>query len=87
MDRSPCGSGVSARVALQHFKYNMKLGHLRKFFGVSGGHFMAQATQEEMDSAGKKRVIVEVSGHGYYSGTCRFSFEPDDPHIDGYFLK
>ncbi|KAI6650475.1 hypothetical protein LOD99_5912 [Oopsacas minuta] len=83
VDRSPCGSGTTARIAIQFYKHNLKLGQQRMFTGPSGGKFIAQAVKEESIGAGKNGIIVEVSGHGYYSGMCRFSHESDDPFCDG----
>ena len=74
-------------MAIQVYKHSMQLGKERIFSGPAGGRFTARALREEQYSNGKKGVVVEVSGHGFYSGICRFSHEPEDTHCNGYMLK
>ena len=64
----------------------MGLGQLRVFSGASGERFTALALREEQYSNGKKGLVVEVSGHGFYSGMCRFSHEPEDPQCNGLLI-
>ncbi len=78
VDRSPTGSGVTARIALQWARGEIALGQTRSFESVTGARFTATAVEET--TLGRNRaVIVEVSGKAYYSGEARFTLEPDDP--------
>ncbi|KAL5008493.1 hypothetical protein ScPMuIL_014074 [Solemya velum] len=77
VDRSPCGSGTTARVALQYHKGQIKLGQARQFRSLTGAVFTAKAVEEVM--CGRfKAVRVEVSGKGHYSGKCTFTLDDED---------
>ena len=73
IDRSPTGSGVTARMALDHAKGLIKPGVERRFFGIAGVPFDGCITRSE-----GKTVRVAVSGQGYYAGQGTFMVEPDD---------
>ncbi|XP_060072069.1 trans-L-3-hydroxyproline dehydratase-like [Ylistrum balloti] len=84
-DRSPCGSGTTARMALLHQKGYVKLGQSRTFRGHIKSEFLAKAIQE-VTYGGRKAVVVEVSGNGYYCGSSEFSLEEDDVIGRGFLL-
>ncbi|KAK3596021.1 hypothetical protein CHS0354_032544 [Potamilus streckersoni] len=77
VDRSPCGSGVTARVAQQFFRGQIKMNQRRTFSGPTGSVFRGQAVKE-VTYGGREAVVVEVSGKGHYSGTATYTLEPDD---------
>ena len=86
VDRSPTGSGVTARIAVQHARGRVALGEERRFAGVTGAVFTGRALREA--GVGPRRaVIVEVGGRAYYTGTARFTAEADDPLADGFLLR
>ncbi len=85
VDRSPTGSGVSARVALMHARDQLRIGQPRAFESVLGTRFTGTALREAR--AGRfKAVTVEVSGMAHYTGTAVFTVEADDPVADGFRL-
>ncbi|XP_060068933.1 trans-L-3-hydroxyproline dehydratase-like [Ylistrum balloti] len=86
IDRSPCGSGVTARIARQYHKGFVKLGQAKQFQGPSKAKFSAKAIQEVMYGE-YKAVVVEVSGKGHYCGSSRFSLEKDDVIGRGFLLQ
>ena len=70
IDRSPCGSGVSARVALHYAKGILPLDETRYYQSIigndnkfSGKVIKSLKLQEEIQA-----VIVEVGGKAYYTG-------------------
>jgi trans-L-3-hydroxyproline dehydratase len=73
IDRAPTGSGVTARMALDHAKGQMALGTLRRFYGIAGVPFDGRITRAEGST-----VRVAVSGQGYYAGQGSFIIEDDD---------
>ncbi|XP_014665764.1 PREDICTED: trans-L-3-hydroxyproline dehydratase-like [Priapulus caudatus] len=86
LDRCPCGSGVTARVALQYKKGFMHLGQRRiyesgttktKFTGTA----IAETTAGEVDA-----VVVEVRGRAHYCGSNVFTLEEDDILKAGFLL-
>ncbi len=86
VDRSPTGSGVTARIAVQHARGRVALGEERRFESVTGATYTGRALREA--GVGPHRaVIVEVGGRAYYTGTARFTAEADDPLADGFLLR
>ena len=83
IDRSPCGTGCSARMAVMAAKGKMKKGG--KFVGKSiiGGTFECKI--EEIYLQNKKQVIIpKISGRGYITGTHQIMRDPSDPWPFGY---
>ncbi len=86
VDRSPTGSGVTARIALQWARGEIALGQSRAFESITGATFTGTAVAEA--AVGRHRaVIVEVSGKAHYSGEARFTLDPDDPLGEGFLLR
>jgi trans-L-3-hydroxyproline dehydratase len=81
VDRSPTGSGVTARIALDVARGAMAIGERREFRGVSDVPFVGEAVRQEPDG-----VIVRVSGRAHHSGEAAFVVEDDDPLADGLAL-
>ena len=78
VDRSPTGSGVTARLALDYAKGRIAIGQPRQFRGLSGVPFDGQ-----IKSARDDRVVITVAGQGFYSGTSEFVVEAEDSLRDG----
>ncbi len=81
VDRSPTGSGASARMALDHARGLLAVGAERAFRGPTGIPFAARLERET--PAG---VVVRVSGEAHYSGEATFVCEPGDPLAEGFAL-
>jgi trans-L-3-hydroxyproline dehydratase len=86
IDRSPTGSGVSARLALQVARRQTRLGEERRFESCTGAVFTGMALREAPPVGPRKSVIVEVGGIAHVTGESRFRFEADDPLRDGFTL-
>lgn len=85
VDRSPTGSGVTARLALQHRRGLAALGERKLFESVTGSRFGGRIV-EEARCGPHPAVVVEVAGEAHYSGSARFTIEPDDPFPEGFLL-
>lgn len=85
VDRSPTGSGVSARIALQVARRRAALGEERAFESVTGARFSGRALREAL-AGRRKAVVVEVGGLAHYTGESRFRFDEDDPLCWGFRL-
>jgi trans-L-3-hydroxyproline dehydratase len=87
IDRSPTGSGVTARMALDHAKGRIAPGVARAFRGPTGVPLEAQIVGETK-VAGLERpaVTVRVAGSAHYTGEARFKLDPDDPLGIGFAL-
>ncbi|KAK0138446.1 Trans-L-3-hydroxyproline dehydratase [Merluccius polli] len=87
VDRSPTGSGVTARIALQYHKGLIGLNQTRTFqSGATGSLFTGKAIQETT-CGDFKAVVVEVAGRAFYTGVSHFVQEKDDELTDGFLLK
>ncbi len=78
VDRSPTGSGVTARLALQWSRGQIGLGQVRTFLGPTGAPFRGRVVRA-VDGFQPPAVIAEVGGEAFYTGTARFTYEPADP--------
>lgn len=86
VDRSPTGSGVSARMALQVVRRQASLGASRWFESCTGAIFTATAVRAAPPVGPRKAVVVEVEGIAHFTGEARFRFDDDDPLRDGFTL-
>jgi trans-L-3-hydroxyproline dehydratase len=86
VDRSPTGSGVTARMAVMHRRRQVEQGEPRRFRSVTGAEFTG--TVLEATRAGPHpAVIVEVGGEAFYTGEAGFWVEPEDPLGEGFLLR
>lgn len=86
VDRSPTGSGVSARMALQLARRQAKLGEERRFESCTGSIFTGRALREAAPVGPRKAAIIEVGGIAHVTGESRFRFDTDDPLREGFTL-
>jgi proline racemase len=84
-DRSPCGTGTSARMAQLWGRGELAL-H-RDFINESflGRHFVGRLI-EETEVAGVPAVVPAVTGRAWISGTAQYLLDPEDPFPDGFLL-
>lgn len=85
LDRSPCGTGTSARVAQLVTKGKLGNNRVLKFEGVLGTCFTGQAVSAEKRD-GILYVRPRVGGHVYLTGFHQFILDPDDPLPEGFRL-
>ena len=86
VDRSPTGSGVTARMALGHARGQVYPGDVRTFESVTGSTMTGRVVTERM-VGGLPAVTVEVCGEAYYTGSASFVIEPDDPFGHGFLVR
>lgn len=85
IDRSPTGSGVTARLALEHATGRVQPGQLCRFAGATGLPFTGEVI-ETLKLGPHDAVRVRVGGRAHYAGEATFRFEPDDPLADGFLV-
>lgn len=85
IDRSPTGSGVTARMALDHAKGLLQPGQERLFRSITGGAFSGRIVGPA-DYPADGAVTVEVGGTGYFVGEGSFVIEEEDPLGFGFEL-
>jgi proline racemase len=86
VDRSPTGSGVTARMAAMHAKSLTGIGERRTFRSITGSDFTGEIVSQ-MKSGGFDAVSVRVSGRAYYCGQAVFTVEENDPLRGGFLLR
>ena len=83
VDRSPTGTGCSARMAVLHAQGRMKPGDIYRARSIIGSEFVCGI--ESTTSLGEKAAIVPtVSGRAWITGTHQLMLDPDDPWPEGY---
>ncbi|NPV70381.1 MAG: proline racemase [Firmicutes bacterium] len=85
IDRSPCGTGTSAKVALMYSKGELEMGEEFVHESIIGTCFRARVVGETTVGP-YKAVIPEVTGSAYVTGIHQFVVDPDDPLKDGFLL-
>jgi proline racemase/trans-L-3-hydroxyproline dehydratase len=84
VDRSPCGSGTSARLALLYADGAIDAGDVLRHDSVVGTTFTARVLGE-VD--GGDAVATEVEGAAYRTGRHTFELDPDDPLGVGFQVR
>jgi proline racemase len=86
VDRSPTGTGVSGRAALEHARGRLRAGQPFTIESILGTTFTVTIAGEA-DVAGYRAVIPEVSGRAWITGRHEFVCAPDDPLGAGFLLR
>jgi proline racemase len=86
VDRSPCGSGTSARLALLDGARQLPRGAELRHLSIVGSSFTGRVVGE-VDLAGRPAVVTEVTGSAYRTGEGSFVLDPDDPLGEGFLLR
>ncbi len=86
VDRSPCGSGTSARLALLHAAGRLQRGEELRHLSVVDTEFSGRVVAET-DVAGRPAVVTEVEGSAFRTGRHTFELDPDDPLGTGFLLR
>jgi trans-L-3-hydroxyproline dehydratase len=87
IDRSPTGSGVTARMALLMARRAVRAGEERLFESCTGAVFSGRIVRDAPPVGGRKAAIVEVGGQAHQTGEARFRFDDDDPLKEGFTLS
>jgi proline racemase len=82
VDRSPCGSGTSARCALLAADGNLRNGQVLRHDSIVGTTFLARVVGETAEG-----VLTEVEGTAFRTGEHRFVLDPRDPLGTGFSLR
>ncbi len=83
IDRSPCGTGTSARMAIMHAKGQLQLGQKFRHAGILGNVFTGELI-EKVKIGDIEAVVPTISGRAYVSGYHTFVLDPEDPWSEGY---
>jgi proline racemase len=86
VDRSPTGSGVSARLALLDASGALPRGADLVTTGLAGLDFTGRVVGDTQVAA-RPAVITEVEGAAYRTGSHEFTLDPHDPLGTGFLLR
>lgn len=86
VDRSPTGTGVSARMALHFFKNEVKLNEPMIIESIIGTKFTGRALST-IKFGNYNAVIPQVEGSAFITGKNTFYINPDDPLREGFILR
>jgi proline racemase len=86
IDRSPTGTGVSARMAVMRARGEMQVGDRYLARSIIGSEFLGRIEADTM-LAGKPAIIPSISGRAWISGTRIEMLDPADPWPAGYRLS
>lgn len=86
IDRSPCGTGCSARMAVLHARGLLEVGE--RFIGRSiiGSRFDC-GIEARAEVGGRPGIIPYLAGRAWITGTSQLMVDPDDPWPTGYRLS
>jgi proline racemase len=79
VDRSPCGTGTSARMAQLHARGELALGEPFEHRSLIGTRFVGRLVEET-----EHGVIPEITGRAWITGEARYTLAPDDPFPAGF---
>jgi len=86
IDRSPTGTGISARCALMMARGDLKLGQKITVESVIGSEMSVEAI-EETRFGGYNAIVPRVSGKAYLIGRHELYFDPADPYRQGFAAR
>jgi proline racemase len=85
LDRSPCGTGTSAKLAALHARGELRVGERFVNRSVIGTRFEGRIVGEtEVD--GLPAVVPEITGRAWITGMGQYVLDPDDPFPEGFAL-
>ena len=85
LDRSPCGTGTSARMAQLHARGELGLGEPFVNESVIGTRFTGRLL-EETAVGGLPAVVPEITGSAWVTGMGQYLLDPADPFPAGFGL-
>ena len=83
LDRSPCGTGTCAVMALMHSRGELGLNEDYIHESIIGTQFTGRLIGETT-VGGIKAVVPEISGRAWVTQHCTVLCDPSDPFPSGY---
>ena len=86
VDRSPCGSGTCARLAVLAADGRLPAGTRLRHDSIVGSTFTGTVL-EHVAVEGRPAVVPQVTGMAYRTGEHTFWVDPHDPLVPGFVLR
>jgi 4-hydroxyproline epimerase len=83
IDRSPCGTGTSARMAQWHAKGLLKKGDKFIHESIIGSIFIGRI-EEETTLQDKKAIVPSIEGWARVTGYNTIFLDDEDPYKEGF---
>lgn len=85
LDRSPCGTGTSARLALLHARGALAADERFRHLSILDTVFECRIA-DTCRVGGIPAVVPEIAGRAWLTGVSHYGVDPDDPFPTGYRL-
>jgi proline racemase len=85
IDRSPCGTGTSARMATLHARGRLAIGDNFRHEGILGTVFTGRLL-EETRIGERSAVVPQITGQAWITGIADYVVDPTDPFPDGFTI-
>jgi len=86
IDRSPTGTGCSARMAVLRARGQLEIGETFVGRSIIDSEFRCHIAQDTT-IAGRRAIRPVISGRAWVTGTSQLMLDPDDPWPSGYRLS
>jgi proline racemase len=86
VDRSPCGTGSSANLAVLHARGQAKVGDSRRSRSIIGGEFLVELIGEAR-VGNKPAILPRLTGQATIYGTEEIRWDPNDAFAKGFALS
>lgn len=86
IDRSPCGTGTSAKMAVLSAKGQLKQGERFVHESIIGSLFECEIVENTTDS-GMPAIVPRIAGQAWVTGIHTYMLDPEDPFPCGFQLR
>lgn len=86
VDRSPCGTGTSAKLAYLYEKGEIGIGEKFIYESITGSTFRGMVTKE-LEIGGRKAIIPQITGSAYVTGVNSLMLSSYDPQKYGFLIR
>lgn len=83
IDRSPCGTGNSARLAVRHARGEVSVGDSMTARSIIDSTFQVRF-KDITEIAGRPAILPQISGRGWIHGIHQIGLDPSDPYPHGF---
>jgi proline racemase len=85
IDRSPCGTGTSARMATLYARGRLEVGDAFRHEGILGTVFTGRVVEETRVGA-YRAIVPTITGQAWITGFATYVVDPTDPFPDGFTI-
>jgi proline racemase len=85
IDRSPCGTGTAARLAVMHARKEIAIGDLLEHESIIGTRFKGRVVKTTRVGS-TPAIVAAIAGQAWITGIMQYGLDPSDPFPEGYTL-